>query len=198
MRACSKLVACSYLPHFREFNFTQGEPGMVMAASEPMPVVSWPTCYLYIIVWGMVNISGVNIVKPETTTQTAILIVVVIASIAANAVIIGSITNNISQMDSFENKERQMRQAITVHMRQNGVPRMLQTAIHEYYDFLGGMGRTFQDLLPSLPKGIAFELELYTKRDVFLKIPFFQNLPVQQIMALVSKISTEDMMPGRT
>ena len=93
---------------------------------------------------------------------------------------------------------RRASQAITVHMRQNGVPRMLQTAIHEYYDFLGGMGRTFQDLLPSLPKGIAFELELYTKRDVFLKIPFFQNLPVQQIMALVSKISTEDMMPGRT
>ena len=63
----------------------------------------------------MVNISGVNIVKPETTTQTAILIVVVISSIAANAVIIGSITNNISQMDSFENKERQMRQ-VTDHL----------------------------------------------------------------------------------
>ena len=63
----------------------------------------------------MVNISGVNIVKPETTTQTAILIVVVISSIAANAVIIGSITNNISQMDSFENKERQMQQ-VTDHL----------------------------------------------------------------------------------
>ena len=52
---------------------------------------------------GMINISGVNIAKPETTTQTAVLILVVICSIAANAVIIGSITNNISQMDSLSN-----------------------------------------------------------------------------------------------
>ena len=74
-------------------------------------------------------------------------------------------------------------------------PRLLLPAAQ--FDFVGGMGRTFQKMLPSLPRGIAFELELYAKRDVFLKVPFFAALPVPQIMALVPRVTTEDMMPGR-
>jgi hypothetical protein len=31
--------------------------------------------------------------------------------------------------------------------------------------------RTFHDMLPKLPAGIAFEVDLYTKRDLFLKVP---------------------------
>jgi len=146
----------------------------------------------------MINLSGINVVKPETHLQSISSLFVVLLSIATNALIIGSITTTITQMSAFENKERFMRQAIDYFLKQNGVPKILQQSIHAYYDYTGGVQRTFHDMLPKLPAGIAFEVDLYTKRDLFLKVPFFQLMNVQQIIALVPKVSTEDMMPGQT
>jgi hypothetical protein len=111
-------VYAPYYEPFRRLNLTVGpEPGSVVAATKPVNALDIGTCYLYILVWGMLNISGANILKPQTIPQTAVLVVVVLVSIMANAVIIGSITNNLSQMASHENEERQKRRAISVHMR---------------------------------------------------------------------------------
>jgi hypothetical protein len=54
-------------------------------------------CYLYCIVWGMINLSGINVVKPETHLQSISSLFVVLLSIATNALIIGSITTTITQ-----------------------------------------------------------------------------------------------------
>ena len=62
-----------YSPNF--VNFTAG-------TSVPAAARSFFACYLYVIVWGMLNVSGVNLCKPENTTQTACSIIVVVCSIA--------------------------------------------------------------------------------------------------------------------
>ena len=56
------------------------------------------------------------------------------------------------------------------YLRSQGVPRGLEQRIHEYYDFSGGVqNRQIERLLPNLPKGLAFQLDIFRKREVFLK-----------------------------
>lgn len=77
------------------------------------------------------------------------------------------------------------------------VPVALQKQIHAYYDFAGGVSRQRKQLLPSLPKALSFELEIFLKRGIFLRLPFFQNCSVRIIMDLVPLVVSEHMMPGR-
>ena len=54
-----------------------------------------------------------------------------------------------------------------------------------------------EQLLPALPKSLAFQLDLFLKRTLFLRLPFFKGCAIKQIMALAPLISSEHMMPGR-
>jgi len=151
------------------------------------------------IVWGMLNVSGVSFAKPETTSQTACSLLIVMCCIATNAIIIGSVTTAITQMNAYHNEESLKRRAITTYLRSHQVPHQLEQNVQKFYDFIGGVAfRKLDDMAPNLPRGITFELDLFMKRDVFLKVPFFADLSVPQIMALVPKVTLEDLMPGHT
>ena len=73
--------------------------------------------------------------------------------------------------------ENQKRQAIDVHLRHHAVPRALRKRVQEFYDFIGGVeeAQSRELMLPALPRGLAFQLDMLQKRDVFTKIPFFAN-----------------------
>ena len=61
----------------------------------------------------------------------------------------------------------------------------------------GGVTRQRKDLLPALPGQLGFQLEIFLKRDLFLRTPFFQNSGVKLVLALVPLVRSEHMMPGR-
>ena len=49
-----------------------------------------------------------------------------------------------------------------------------QKHIHQYYDFAGGVARKHKAVLPGLPKSLNFQLEIFLRRHIFLRVPFFQ------------------------
>ena len=61
--------------------------------------------------------------KPETTAQTACSLLIVMSCIATNAIIIGSVTTAISQMNAYDNEELLRRRAITAYLHSHEVTR---------------------------------------------------------------------------
>ena len=158
------------------------------------------TTYLYVIVWGMLNVSGVNLVKPTNLLQTLNSLLVVSCSILTNAVIIGSVTTTLSRLNYARHNEHQKKQAIEAHMRRHDVPQALRRRVHAFYTFMGGVAEATprDQLLPALPRGLAFQLDLLQKSEVFTKVPFFSDLTHEQIIDLVPRCLRMFAMPGRT
>ena len=128
------------------------------------------TCYLFIAVWGMINVVA-PVWKPETPSQTACMIVVVVCSVANNAAIFGSVVNAIVNITAYRNEERLRRKAIEEWCRDNSMPRTLLRKIHAYYDSVGGVMHRAEDMMPPvMPRGIVFQLELYEKRRLLLEL----------------------------
>ena len=70
-----------------------------------------------------------------------------------------------------KNAERSLRDTLSDHLTARGVPNVLQQRIHSFYDFVGGISRARETPLPLLPSQLRLELDLYTMRDIFLKVP---------------------------
>ena len=156
--------------------------------------------YLFAFVWGMLNVSGVNFTKPTNTLQAVNGLFVVCCAILTNAVIIGSVTTTLYRLNFARHTEEHKRQAIQAHLKLNGVPRHLQKRVQQFYNFMGGVGEATptEQLLPALPKGLVFQLELLQKREVFTKVPFFTDLTHEQIIELVPRVKRMFAIPGRT
>ena len=152
------------LPHLLAANAT-GELGV------EVPQHTLLSCYLFAFVWGMLNVAGVNFSKPTNTLETLMSLFTVSCAILTNAVIIGSVTTTLYRLNYSRHNEEQKRAAITAHLQRNGVPRHLQRRVQEFYDFMGGVAEATptDQLLPALPRGLAFQLELLQKREVCLR-----------------------------
>ena len=99
-----------------------------------------------------------------------------VIAICTNAMLIGTATMTLNRLYAYDNAEHQAREAVTAYLSKHAVPAELQKRIHAFYDFLGGVARHRTKLLPHLPKGLEFELEIFLKRDLFLKVPFFKQV----------------------
>lgn len=156
--------------------------------------------YLYALLWGAVNVSGVNFAKPHNYMHTIIALLGVSCAILTNAVIIGSVTTTLTRLNYARNTEAQKRQAIETHLRHHEVPKGLRNRVQQFYTFIGGVSeaQTQEQVMPSLPRGLAFQLDLLQKKDVFTKVPFFRDCTNDQIMDLVPRVARMFTMPGRT
>jgi len=154
--------------------------------------------YLAALVWGMVHVSGIDFSIPmrEPRAMQCCMIVTLLA-ISTNATLIGSVTTTLTRIQAYSNKEQRHREALSAWCVEHQVPLALQQRIHKYYDFAGGVSRQKDKLIPNLPKALAFQLDLFLKRTLFLRTPFFQGCAIKQIMALVPLVTSEHMMPGR-
>ena len=173
-------------------------PGELMEPS--ITIYSSFASYVYALVWGAVNVSGVNFCKPANFLQSIIALMTVVCCILTNAVIIGSVTTTLSRLNYARHTEHQKRQAIEAHLKHHEVPRGLRRRVQEFYTFIGGVAeaQSREQLMPSLPKGLAFQLDLLQKRDVFTKVPFFRDCTHELIMDLVPRLERMFAMPGRT
>ena len=170
-------------------NSTAGGPA-------PIPRSAYEA-YTFALMWGVLHVSGIGFNFPDDPRETTTTILVGIAAIATNATLIGFVTTTLTRINAYKAKEIQGRENVTAFLADNHVPEQLQKSIHEYYDFCGGVNRQRKTWLPSLPKALSFQLEIYMKRQMFLRVPFFQGCTVTQILALVPLVISEHMMPGR-
>jgi len=207
------ITYATYLPSYRAYldsfkNLTMSPPAAppsfgnffettegIAASDAADDERSVATCYLFIAVWGMINVVA-PVWKPETPSQTACMIVVVVCSVANNAAIFGSVVNAIVNITAYRNEERLRRKAIEEWCRDNSMPRTLLRKIHAYYDSVGGVMHRAEDMMPPvMPRGIVFQLELYEKRRLLLELR--PQLTQEEVVDLVGKVEAEMMMPGR-
>ena len=164
---------------------------------ETSALVGPVSSYLLALAWGLLHVSGIGVEVPDSPRGVACILVVSLAAIATNATLIGSVTTTLTQINAYRSKEARHRETVTAFLAAEKAPPGLQKRIHEYYDFAGGVSRNYRNIMPGLPKSLHFQLEIFLKRQVFLRVPFFQNCSVKHITALVPHVSSEHMMPGR-
>ena len=158
-------------------------------------ITAWDA-YACALLWGIQHVSSIAFSSFEEPREVLCSLLVTVVAIAANALVIGQVASTLSDYAAYARTERQGRQSVTSFLADRSVPRSLQERIHEYYDFSGGVTRSRPSLMPSLPKALSFELEVFLKRAI-LKTPLFSECTVHQTMALVPLIEPEAVMPGR-
>jgi CRP-like cAMP-binding protein len=154
--------------------------------------------YLCAFVWAMNSITGLQLERPTNDLQNLLVVLVASASFLTNAVLVGSVSSVIAQMNHARTLEQNQRKAIAAHLEQGGIPRELRLTIDRFYDFVGGVAEARPDahLLPSLPVGLKQQLDLFKKREIFTTVPFFKMCTFEQVMDLVPKVERIFAMPG--
>ena len=69
-------------------------------------------CYCFSFAWGMANVSGVNLCKAGSSLELYLTLPLIFVTVSTNAVIIGSVTTTLAQLNAYANGERVRRQAI--------------------------------------------------------------------------------------
>ena len=153
-------------------------------------------CYLFALNTGVLTMSGLVVMKPGGTRQSVISLMFTMATVLVQAVVIGSVTTVLTRIGANHAHERACRQAITSYCSFKEVPAALVQKIHDFYDYKGGVGFNEAEMMPGLPETLRLQLEIFHKRSVFLKVPFFQQCTVSQIVELVPRVSFEFATPG--
>ena len=149
------------------------------AAGDLRGAVTLGEVYLLSLVWGLLHVSGIGFEKPGSPRGVACAAIVSIAAIATNATLIGSVTTTLTRITAYRGKEQTSRELVTAFLTDHQVPARLQKSIHDYYDFAGGVTRSRRLLLPSLPRVLSFQLEIFLKRAIFLRVPFLEDASSQ-------------------
>ena len=130
------------------------------------------SCYMYALAWGAQNLIEPGQARPETIAQSTFTLVVVFFAMATQALIIGQMTTTINRMEASRNAKSAGRQVVDGYLESRDVPRKLRQRIHRFFDFVGSVSDVnAEELLENLPPQLKLQLELYHKRDVYLKNP---------------------------
>jgi len=137
-----------------------------------------PSCYLAALAWAFSAVSGLAIMQPGSTSDdifVALLPVLSCLAMGTNAIVIGNVAAAIARVQAKVNKEKEAREGVLDFLDAHKIPLELRDRIMSFYDFAGGVSRFAERKLPALPEKLLLELELYTKRDLFLKVPMFAS-----------------------
>ena len=116
------------------------------------------------------------------------------------AVIIGSASSALSNLDSGNAERRQKLDSINQYMRQRRVPQDLQKRIRAYYDYmwsshqsLNEQGGVMGDLHPSL----QLELHISLNRKLIENVPMFKMITDSEcLIDMIEKLLPKIYIPG--
>uniref|UniRef100_A0A7S3EQ84 Cyclic nucleotide-binding domain-containing protein n=1 Tax=Haptolina ericina TaxID=156174 RepID=A0A7S3EQ84_9EUKA len=144
---------------------------------------------MYALAWGAQNLIEPGQARPETIAQSTFTLVVVFFAMATQALIIGQMTTTINRMEASRNAKSAGRQVVDGYLESRDVPRKLRQRIHRFFDFVGSVSDVnAEELLENLPPQLKLQLELYHKRDVYLKNPVFKECRADEVVEIVQRV----------
>mmetsp|Transcript_51424 Transcript_51424/g.111931 ORF Transcript_51424/g.111931 Transcript_51424/m.111931 type:complete len:995 (+) Transcript_51424:117-3101(+) len=143
--------------------------------------------YVWSFFWATSAASGYQDFLPATALQTSFTLFVVIFGFLGSAVILGSVTTALSEMNAISAKHKQKMEEIQQYLRVKEVPKRVRRAIAEFYSFAGA-GDSANEDLEDLPANLRLQLDIVLNRSLFLKVPAFRECTPGQICELVPRI----------
>ena len=80
-------------------------------------------------VWASLCMTSLQLERPQDTMQNALILLTATLAFLMNAVLIGSVSSVLGQINHARNTERSHRKAIAAHLKHEGIPRSLRKRI---------------------------------------------------------------------
>jgi CRP-like cAMP-binding protein len=136
-------------------------------------------------------------ISPETDSQTAFTIFVIILGVLMYAVIIGSLSSAVHSIDTQNNDVQKRMEQIELYMRKQGIPVYLRQAIREFYDYRYGSGfaKNVEEVFVDLPLFLKMRLKVSLSRHHIRKIKLFDGVSPMCMISLIQKLESVIALP---
>ncbi|CAM9312779.1 unnamed protein product, partial [Scytosiphon promiscuus] len=139
-----------------------------------------------------------NDLKPENNTEYVFSNICLTLALLTNAVIIGSATNLLSNMDAGAVAKKTQLDGINGYMRFRKVPKGLQKRIRTFYEYLWDSGQDSYSsaLFEEMPDKLKLQLNIALKKRLIDQVPLFKTFSPAGTIALVQNLVSSIILPG--
>lgn len=136
-------------------------------------------------------------IDPQDPIENWFTITSIIGGIFMYTVMIGSVSNALSNMDVQEAGKAQKEDALNDYFTRRGIPEPLQERITDYYEYMwvthssNETGKLLQDLHESL----RIELSVCENADLVAKVPLFRHIDENTLVAVVQCLKPRIYLP---
>jgi len=134
-------------------------------------------CYLQALLWGMLTVSLEFKVLDRKVNQVVATLIFGYIAVAFQAFVIARVTNALARFQArSEEKDKEVLR-MSRYMQDLRVPTKLADEVLAFYDFASSKaGTTTDDALPGLPYKLRLQVEIFSKRQIFLQVPLFEEI----------------------
>eukprot|EP00903_Cladosiphon_okamuranus_P006812 g6640.t1 len=139
-----------------------------------------------------------NDLKPENDAEFVFSNLCLTLALLTNAVIIGSATNLLSNMDAGAVAKKTQLDGINGYMRFRKVPKGLQKKIRTFYEYLWDSGQDSHSsgLFEDMPEKLKLQLNIALKKRLIDQVPLFKTFSPAGTIALVQNLAPSIVLPG--
>jgi CRP-like cAMP-binding protein len=189
------LLACGYWVISTAFGNGLGTDAWVPDATfeGEESFVQYGRCFM----WAMTATTGMGFnIDPQNTLQTVMTIFSMLGGMFLVTMMIGSVSNALSNMDVQEAMKAQKEEQLAVYFMRKSVPQELQKRIEDYYEYMFAMhSANTGDLLSDLHESLRLNLSMCENRELSRKLPLFGLLEEITMVELVPAFKARIYLP---
>lgn len=151
------------------------------------------------LLWGVSVTSGLGPdVEPETLAEVALMGACSLLSISVYAVVIGSASTAISNLQAPQLERRRALAPLNDYMRQARVPERLRARVNSFFEYRAQslLGLAESDVLDRMPVSLSVELSIALNARLFTRVPLFSACEHTLLLAMVARLEPLIFVPG--
>ena len=158
--------------------------------------------YIHSFFWAVMITTGIGRdIMPVTFMEHMFSTSMIVVGVLMYAVIIGSASSALANLDSGNAEKRQKMEAIKQYMRQRHVPRDLQKRIREYYEYMWSSHQSLNEkeggIISDMHHTLRLELHIALNRKLIQNIPMFKAISDSDcLIDLIEKLEPRICIPG--
>ncbi|MEM5948161.1 cyclic nucleotide-binding domain-containing protein [Spirochaetia bacterium 38H-sp] len=156
--------------------------------------------YLRAIYWTITTLTtiGYGDITPSSPALIMYTILIELIGAAMYGLIIGSIANLISKMDTAKIMHREKVEKINAFLSYKHISPELQKKIRDYFDYLWDTrrGHAEESVLTEIPHSLKLAVALEIHKDVIQKVPLFKDANDDFIRDIILHLQSYIVSPG--
>jgi hypothetical protein len=156
--------------------------------------------YISGLYWCISTLSSVGYgdIVPKTTAEQTYAIGVMIVGVAMYSYIIGNVAAILAGIQPARTRYKENMDRLSSFMRYRNIPSSLQKRIQEYFSYTWDktLGYDESRVISELPPTLMTEVQLFLKRDVIAKVPFFKGASEELVREIALQMRPVVYMPG--
>jgi len=148
--------------------------------------------------WAVQVTTGVgDDIIPKSNMEIGFTVSMAVIGLMMYAVVIGSATSALQNMDTAATERQQTLDRITQYMRAQKVPTFFQKIIKDFYTHMWSNPTTSSDeVFNELPPNLRSKLTVVVNRDLIDRIPILQTLSADIYIKAVENFKQATFLPG--